>query len=177
MVHVIFDGSIRNVDLPLQQSGGGVLSFQGYPLYQRGHGYFMGFPRQRGHGLGNLFKSLWRFIRPIASNLGKAAVPLVKSAGRAIGEEGLATGARIINDIVEGKNIKESLVDEGREGVRKLLEKASNKLQKQEGSGLIRKKRKRGSSFIRTERHLIGRSVPRKALENKKQRVDSLGYY
>ena len=42
--------------------------------------------------MGDIFRSLWRFIRPIAANIGKAAVPIAKSAGKAIGEEGLATG-------------------------------------------------------------------------------------
>ena len=176
MVHVVFDGSLLRIENFLQR-GGGVLSFEGYPLYQRGHGYFVGFPRQRGHGLGSLFQNLWRFIRPIATNFGKAALPIAKSAGRAIGEEGLATSARIINDLVQGKNLKESITDEGREGVRKLLEKASSNLKKQEGSGLIKRKRKRGSTLIHTDKQLIGRSVPRKALVDKKLRIDSLGPY
>ena len=127
--------------------------------------------------MGDIFRSLWRFIRPIATNIGKAAIPLAKSAGKAIGEEGLATSARILSDIVQGKDIKEAVAEEGREGMRKLMEKASSKLQKQQGSGLIKRKRKRRSPLSLGERHFVGRTVPRKALLAKKLRSDSLGFY
>ena len=127
--------------------------------------------------MGDIFRSLWRFIQPIVTNIGKAAIPLAKSAGKAIGQEGLATSARILSDIVQGKDIKEAVAEEGREGMRKLMEKAGNKLQKQGGSGLIKRKRKRRSSLILGDKHFIGRTVPRKALLEKKLRSDSLGFY
>src|SRR3954465_13166116 len=105
MVHVIFDGSSMSLDNYFQ-SGGGVSYFEGLPTYtQRGHGgYFAGGNiRQRGHGLGSIFSSLWRFLKP----MGKALAPIAASAGKAIGQEGLATSARVLNDVISGQDLKE----------------------------------------------------------------------
>ena len=179
MVHVIFDGS----DVKLEnyfQVGSGLTYFEGLPPYQRGYGYFAGIPRQRGNGSGDIFRSLWRVLKPYAISAGRNIVPVVKSAGRAIGEEGLATGARVLTELVQGKDVGETLKNEGQEGVRRLLEKASNKIP-QRGSG--RRRKTKMSQVILNPSDLIGRTVSKNPLIKsnnsikKRKRCDSLGYY
>jgi hypothetical protein len=192
MVHVIFDGSevkLENFYGENQSGGGGGSSsisyFEGLPLkYQRGYGYFMGVPRQRGHGLGDVFRSIWRILKP----LGTALAPMAKEAGRAIGQEGLATGARVLTDLVEGKMpVKDSLANEGREGVKRLLDRASTRLQKG-GSARGRKGMRRNSGVMLMPGDVVsGHSIVKRSLKRggkggkgnaaKRQRIDSLGFY
>jgi hypothetical protein len=185
MVHVIFDGSTVKLEAFPQSGGSGgaeISYFEGLPLrYQRGYGYFVGMPRQRGHGLGSVFKSLWRYLRPMASALG----PIAKEAGAALGQEGLATGARMLNQLVEGSTPKEALAVEGREGVKRLLNRASTRLQR--GSGGRKRARYGGSHIMLKPGDVVtGHSIARarRAKSNTKpkrgrkhQRLDNLGYY
>lgn len=153
MVHVIFDpASSRFV-----QHGG---EFYVGKVFQRGRG-------RHGAGLGNVFRNIWRYLRPLAT-----------SAAKAVGQEGAETGARILSNLAQGANLKETLETEGKEGVAKILEKASKKLQR--GSGLKRKKRihhfKTPKVILKPE-ELIGKSVPKiKALKHR-PRSDTLGFY
>uniref|UniRef100_A0A183BNZ4 ULP_PROTEASE domain-containing protein n=1 Tax=Globodera pallida TaxID=36090 RepID=A0A183BNZ4_GLOPA len=96
----------------------------GYPV-------FTGLQYQRGGGvggLGSMFRSFLRFLLPIG-----------RQAGSAIGRQGMETGARVLSSVLEGKNLRESLVDEGRAGLRNLLDKAADSVakskQQQSGSG------------------------------------------
>jgi hypothetical protein len=100
--------------------------------------------------------------------------PLAASVGSAIGKEGLDTTARVLNKVVQGGDIKEALTGESREGVKRLLDKASSKLQK--GSGRKRKHSRPKTRIILKPSDIIGKTVPQKAIL-KKKRVDSLGYY
>ncbi|KAL3075542.1 hypothetical protein niasHT_038259 [Heterodera trifolii] len=119
-----------------QQNGGGVNVFEGAPTFQRGYGYFLGVPRQKGAGVGSVLRNLWRYLRPMVS----AARPYAANIAAEIGKEGLETGARFLNEVSKGGNIKDALVSEGKEGAKNLLDKASSSLQKGRG----RKKRRGG---------------------------------
>ncbi|KAL3124795.1 hypothetical protein niasHT_003181 [Heterodera trifolii] len=119
-----------------QQNGGGVSVFEGAPTFQRGYGYFLGVPRQKGAGVGSVLRNLWRYLRPMVS----AARPYAANIAAEIGKEGLETGARFLNEVSKGGNIKDALVSEGKEGAKNLLDKASSSLQKGRG----RKKRRGG---------------------------------
>jgi len=173
MVHVILDPADVRLDGYFQVGGGSY--FEGLPPYQRGYGWFSGTPRQRGSGLGDIFRSFWRVLKPLAKRVG----PVLTSAGKAVGEEGLAATARILNDVVQGGDLKQSLVTEGREGVRNLLGRAERKLASQSGSG--KKRRKKINKIILKPEDVVGRFVPAKAikgnLKNKRKRVDILGAY
>ncbi|KAL3070327.1 hypothetical protein niasHS_016154 [Heterodera schachtii] len=136
MVRVIFDGSNLRLEQVYQQNGGGVSVFEGAPTFQRGYGYFLGVPRQKGAGVGSVLRNLWRYLRPMVS----AARPYAANIAAEIGKEGLETGARFLNEVSKGGNIKDALVSEGKEGAKKLLDKASSSLQKGRG----RKKRRGG---------------------------------
>ncbi|KAL3068870.1 hypothetical protein niasHT_030495 [Heterodera trifolii] len=119
-----------------KQNGGGVSVFEGAPTFQRGYGYFLGVPRQKGAGVGSVLRNLWRYLRPMVS----AARPYAANIAAEIGKEGLETGARFLNEVSKGGNIKDALVSEGKEGAKNLLDKASSSLQKGRG----RKKRRGG---------------------------------
>jgi hypothetical protein len=86
---------------------------------------FSGMSYQRGAGVGSLFRSLYRFL-----------LPLGKQAGAAIGRQGIESSARVLSSVLDGKELKHSLADEGKAGLKNLLDKASQNLSKQqEGSG------------------------------------------
>lgn len=173
MVRVIFDGSNLRLEKIYPQSGGsGPISvFEGAPTFQRGYGYFLGVPRQKGAGVGSVLRNLWRYLRPMVT----AARPYAANIAAEIGKEGLETGARFLNEVSKGGNIKDALVSEGKEGAKKLLDKASSSLQKGRG----RRKRRGGgkkAEIILKPSDVVGQTVPQKALL-KKKRFDSLGYY
>lgn len=167
-MRVIFDGSLLRLDRAGQTGAGGLTYFEGVP-WQRGFGH--GSINQRGAGFGNVLRTLWRYLKPIASTIS----PIAANVGKELGKEGLATTARVLNKIVEGGDVKESIVGESKEGVRNLLTKATGKLQK--GAGRKRKKNSRQKSgIILKPNDIIGTTVPQKALI-KKKRSDTLGYY
>uniref|UniRef100_A0A914I9L3 Uncharacterized protein n=1 Tax=Globodera rostochiensis TaxID=31243 RepID=A0A914I9L3_GLORO len=127
MVRVIFDGSNLRLDQFYQQTGSGPITyFEGLPTFQRGYGYFLGVPRQKGAGVGAVLRNLWRYLRPMIS----AAKPYAANIAAELGKEGLETGARVLNQVSKGGDIKDALLAEGKEGAKKLLDKASSSLQK-----------------------------------------------
>ena len=143
MVHVIFDvNSISIEDVLAAQKGGGQI-FEGFP-YQRGYGYHRG---------GGIFSKILRFL-----------MPTIKSVGRNLAQEGLSTGSRILGDLSEGKDFKESIIAEGKQGVKNLVQKANKKMSGSGKKASVKRKR------------VVGRSVPRRVLI-KKRRIDNLGSY
>jgi len=155
MVRERFDGS--TVRLDNFQLGSGYSYFEGLPPYQRGYGLLQA--SQRGSGLANIFKSVWRFLKPAVKQL----APVLSEAGKAIGEEGLAATSRVLNDVVKGGNLKEALSTEGREGL-------------QRGRGKKRHNRKK--TVVIKPSDLIGATVPIQAVQrNKKKRSDIFGQY
>lgn len=169
MVRVIFDGANLRLSAIEQTGGGGPIAhFEAALPYQRGYGYFVGIPRQRGHGVGAVLRNLWRYLRPLAST----AKPVALNALKEIGKEGLETGARALNAVAEGQNIGDAVIAEGREGAKRLAEKAVQKLQRGKG----RKRRRPRSRIHLLPSDVIGKTVPQKALLNKARR-DILGTY
>ncbi|KAI6232668.1 hypothetical protein M3Y99_00099400 [Aphelenchoides fujianensis] len=104
-------------------------------------GYFVGYRHQRGlqrgQGLGTVLKSVWRWLSPV-----------VKSAGASLGNEGLATTARILTNVAQGAPVQETARKETAEGAKNLLRKASKKYL--DGSG--KKRRLVGRTFIKRPR-------------------------
>ena len=122
---------------------------QYYDRQQKGHGDFpvyVGRSMQRGHGLGNLLRSLLRRALPIM----KAAAPHV-----------LRTGANVVQDVVSGKTWKEAAIKRVPEGLRdvKLNDKTPGVLStaadlverftgnEQSGSGKRKRKRRKLDIF------------------------------
>jgi hypothetical protein len=79
---------------------------------------------------------------------------------------------------VKGTDLKTSVTNQSKEGIRKLANRAAQKLQsgggKRRGRKYKSKGNKRGRVILKPE--LIGQSVPGRALL-KKRRADNLGYY
>lgn len=146
MVHVIYDPSSETYgDFFAGQTGAGISYYTGTP-FQRGYGMaHYGGMRQRGSGLGAVLRSMWRFIMPLARSAGNMLAPYAAEIGR----ESMATGARILRDVSEGVDLKESLKNHGREAIKNTVQRF------QKGSGR-RKTRKR-----RRARNQIGRYAAR----------------
>jgi hypothetical protein len=76
------------------------------PQLQYGHGMpvFHGVYDQRGHGLGSFLGSL-----------AKKAMPLLKM----VGKRALGTGLQIAQDVIKGRNIKQSIQHRGKDAVKR----------------------------------------------------------
>jgi hypothetical protein len=177
MVHVKFDPSSISINqfpnyyattTTVNQEGGSIdyNYFHGAKPFQRGFGYY-----QNGAGLSDFLRTLWR-----------AFLPVMKSAGHSLGTEAISTGSRVLNKVLEGENVKESLKKEGLKGVDNLLEKGG--VGRQYGTGTIKKLKTHKNQFILAKR-LIGKSVkfstptssPPKKFTRKRNRSDAFGLY
>jgi hypothetical protein len=150
MVRVIFDGSNLRLQNFQQYGSGPIAYYEGLP-FQRGYGYYVG--RQRGAGVGSVLRSIWRYLKPFASSL--------RPVAETIGKEGLSSTARVLDQVVKGGDIKEAMMSEGREGARRLLEKASERLQ-QKGTGRKRKRPLKKARVILKTSDILGKTVPQK---------------
>jgi hypothetical protein len=115
---------------------------QYYIRQQTGKG-FVGDPYQRGGGLGNIFRGLYRFL-----------LPLAKSAGKAVGKQALRTGAHIASDLVAGGDLKKVLKTRGKRGASALLRSAASKLEQTGGR----------------RRSIKGRTPKKKVIRGKKRK-------
>lgn len=116
---------------------------------QKGGYYFAGVPRQRGAGVGDVLRSLWRFVLPIV---------------KTIGQEGVASGANILSDIGKGVQPKDAFKSQTIAGTQRLLQKAS------ENVGQIGHGRRRKVTRVK------GRLVKPKSV-NKINKFDIFGTY
>ncbi|KAL3098463.1 hypothetical protein niasHS_000014 [Heterodera schachtii] len=81
--------------------------FRGSSPFQRGYGI------QRGAGVGDVFRGLWRFF-----------LPILRRVGTTVGSEALSTGQRVLERVGnEGVPFKEALVSEGKRGIDTVLDK------------------------------------------------------
>ena len=99
---------------------------------------FRGSTYQRGHGFGDVFKKLFRWIVPIVKANAK---PIVKRVGRAA----VKTAVNIASDALDGQDIKES--------AKKRIIETINKKSEQTGDGILEKtvykrKRKRKKKYL-----------------------------
>lgn len=60
---------------------------------------------QRGQGLGNFFSGLFKSVLPVASSF------LKSSAGKVLKDVALSTASNLASDIIKGKNVKNSAVE------------------------------------------------------------------
>jgi len=112
-MHIDFDPSHINWSALTEQ-----------PNQWGGYNVFRGVPYQRGSGLGSVFRSFLRYL-----------IPIGKEIGSAIGKQGLESGNKVLSNVLEGKNLKESLINEGKSGLKNLLQKAADNVNKQTGKG------------------------------------------
>jgi hypothetical protein len=165
MVHEVYDPA-TNISL---QVGGGVEGEEGGEGIQYGGEVFSGRLFQRGYGhrgagFGSAISHVWRFLRPYAA-----------SAAKAVGAEGAKVGARILENLSQGANLKETAVTEGREGVKNLLEKAAKKMR---GGGLRKGvSRRKKAVMLPGDRFPTGLRVNKRTALKKRARSDTFGFY
>ncbi len=101
--------------------------------YEEDFGDLLKLPRiyQRGHGVGAVFGTLWKFLQPLLS----AGTNFLKN-------ELVDTGADVLKGIIEQKPVKDVLINRSVNLVDKLRDKAVNKLNTISGSGRKRKAKK-----------------------------------
>lgn len=98
------------------------------PLHSGGY-YFTGISRQRGAGVGDILRSLWRFVLP---------------AVKVIGKEGLATTAKTLTDISQGESPKRALKNNSIASTKRLLTAATNSVDQLGNGASCNKNRIRG---------------------------------
>lgn len=133
MVQVIFDPLSVSLDDFIQEGGG----------Y-----YFRGNPYQRGYGVGSVFRTWWRAI-----------LPFLKGAGKHMGKEALVTTAKILDNIAQGAELKETIKEEAKRGVKRMADRLE-----QSGSGVKRRKiskpKKKKPKKIRiTKKSILGKRI------------------
>ena len=97
------------------QQGGSIAGFRGARI-------------QRGYGIGNFFKSIARF-----------AIPLVKRGAQAFGRRALGAAVDVGHDILEGKNVKQSIKSRGIKAVKDIVRQGVKQPSSQSGGGRKRK--------------------------------------
>ena len=94
-----------------------------YETSQFGHGgilpAYMGGKSQKGHGIGSLLATIARAAIPLA-------VPLLKTAGKAVATAGLTAGAGALADVIAGKGVKKSVTTHARAAGSNLLKRAGD---------------------------------------------------
>ncbi|KAL3114375.1 hypothetical protein niasHT_013665 [Heterodera trifolii] len=109
------------VVLIFKKYGSGVLEdekemtvFKGSSPFQRGYG------TQRGAGVGDVFRGLWRFF-----------LPILRRVGTTVGTEALNTGQRVLERVTsDGAPLKQTLINEGKRGIDSVLEKEKSEIRR-----------------------------------------------
>ncbi|CAK5078147.1 unnamed protein product [Meloidogyne enterolobii] len=125
--------------------------FRGSSPFQRGYGI------QKGAGVGDVMRGLWRFF-----------LPVIRRVGNTVRAEALNTGQRVIDRVSQGEPIKEAFISEGKKGIDAVLDKGG--LPKQFGSGFSRKKTIKRQKLPSYQK-IIGKPI------KKKLRSDVFGFY
>lgn len=122
-MHIVYDPQQENWSLFVnaQQGGGDILPGQ----------HFAGIAYQRGGGVGDILRGLWRYLLPMRG---------------IVGQEGLRAASNMLSDIVAGKDVSSSAKKATRTGLRNVLTKAANTLnpdEEKEIAGEGRRRRRR----------------------------------
>ena len=120
------------------------------PSLQHGYGMaiYRGNALQRGHGLGGLFKSLFKLAAPIVR---RTAVRAGKKALKTVGRRALKAGANVLTDIADKKATpKEALIRRAKQVV--LPPKSINTSKRKTKSSTLEKTTK---SEVQKRKHII----------------------
>ena len=90
---------------------------------------FVGSRHQRGHGLGSVLVGIFR----------RFVIPLFKNHGKALARDALRTGVNVVEDVLDGRTLKDSVKRRVPEGIKR----SAQSLICQSGSGVRPKRRKR----------------------------------
>lgn len=114
--------------------------------------------RQIGRGIGDFFRNIFKYIRPLFS----AGIKFLKT-------DGIQTGANILQDLASKKSVKDILKNRGGDALLKFSEIAKKTFQ--EGSGLLKIRKlgkivKRKSSIKQERRKNKRQSLARSQLKH-----------
>ena len=98
-----------------QQRGGNIAGFRGARM-------------QRGYEIGGIFKSLARYV-----------IPLFKQGAKVVGKRALQAATEVGQDILQGKNVRESVKTHGGDVVKDFAEQGARTLLRQTGHGRKRR--------------------------------------
>jgi hypothetical protein len=84
---------------------------------------------KRLYGIGGIFKSLARY-----------AIPLFKQSAKVVGKRALQAATEVGQDVLRGRNVRESAKTHGREVVKDFAEKGARTLLRQTGHGSKRRR-------------------------------------
>jgi len=87
---------------------------------------FVGSRHQRGHGLGSVLGGIFR----------RFVIPLFKNHGKALARDALRTGVNVVEDVLDGRTLKDSIKRHVPEGIKR----SAQSLIRQFGSGVRRKR-------------------------------------
>jgi hypothetical protein len=109
---------------------------------------FRGSRYQHGMGLGNMFRSFFRWFSPMFKT---HALPVLKTGAQTFGNEAIKTAANIATDALHGKKFESAAKERTAEAVNTLASKATSYFQK--GSGYkSHTKRKRNNKCKSSKR-------------------------
>lgn len=133
------------------------MNYKNYYLNQAGGQYnvFRGVARQRGYGLGGMFKSMFRYILPLFKS---HALPVIRRGAEAIGTEAVRAASNIATDAIKGEDIKQSFQHHANSAIENLSTQAKNRLQS--GSGRKRLYRKRENSIKSPVKRKVSFNTP-----------------
>ena len=104
-----------------QQRGGNIAGYRGARF-------------QRGYGIGGIFKSLARY-----------AIPLFKQGAKVVGKRALQAATEVGQDVLQGKNVRESVKTHGGKVVKDFAEQGARTLLRQTGHGRKRRRSQRSN--------------------------------
>ena len=99
---------------------------QYYMNQASGMPYFSGPVSQQGHGFGGIFGRLFRAAVPLL----KKAAPVVKSAAKTVAKEAIRSGADVVDDLLSGENLGDSLAHRSEEGAKRIAKIGVKKVKK-----------------------------------------------
>ena len=103
--------------------------FDRYYLNQAGGGdVFRGTRMQRGHGIGGLFRGLFKSVKPLLKSGAKTVAPLLKKGMRFVGKQAVDSGMKLAGDLLEGRNVKTAARERALEARDRLKRKALQSL-------------------------------------------------
>ena len=104
-----------------QQRGGNIAGYRGARF-------------QRGYGIGGIFKSLARY-----------AIPLFKQGAKVAGKRALQAATEVGQDVLQGKNVRESVKTHRGKVVKDFVEQGARTLLRQTGHGSKRRRSQRSN--------------------------------
>jgi hypothetical protein len=112
------------------------MDYKTYYLNQAGgnYEYFRGAARQRGYGIGGMFKSMFKYLFPLIRS---HALPVIKKGAEMVGSEALKAASNFTTDAIRGRNLKDSFQEHSTSAIDNLSNQMQAKIQA--GSGRKRK--------------------------------------